>query len=68
MATNGSGEYSYLPIGTSEYYDRVARRKHPEIKDEWVEQVLRDHTTLKHRQTAELDTMDTSPKRGSGLG
>lgn len=40
MATNGSGEYSYLPIGTSEYYEREAKYKHPEIRDEWVARVL----------------------------
>ena len=27
---------------TSPYYDRRARLKHPEIKDEWVDRVLAD--------------------------
>ena len=27
---------------TTEYYERVARLKHPEIEDEWVERVVSD--------------------------
>ena len=30
------------PVETTEYYEHAARRKHPGIKDEWVERVLSD--------------------------
>ena len=29
-----------MDLETSRYYEQVARLKHPEIKDEWVERVL----------------------------
>ena len=40
MVANGSNEHTTLPIETSEYYEREAKHKHPEIRDEWVARVL----------------------------
>ena len=40
MAKNESREYSHLSIETSEYYEREAKYKHPDIRDEWVARVL----------------------------